>query len=97
MPASVVNRFNDLRRLVAKLLGEVPVTPLHLLVRDIQLGVARLVRRDLRGSRARSIPFGQVGLDLLTTRTGGVEVFTGVAGDLGLTAATAFDLVPQRR
>jgi hypothetical protein len=46
---------------------------LHLLVRDIQLGVACLVRRDLRGSRAYSICFGQVGLDLVTTRAGGVE------------------------
>src|SRR2546423_9420803 len=66
-------------------------------MRDIQLGVTCLVRRDLRSSRAGTIRFRQVGFDLLTTRAGGVEVLTGVAGDLGLTAATAFDLVPQRR
>jgi hypothetical protein len=36
----------------------------HLLVRDIQLGVTCLVRRDLRGSRAGTIRLGQVGASI---------------------------------
>lgn len=95
MRARVFNGFNDLRRLVSKPLGKFPVSLLHLLVRDIQLGIARLVRRDLCGGRACSIRFGQVGFDLLATRAGGIEVLAGVAGDLGLTAATALDIVAQ--
>ncbi len=51
--------------------------------------------RDLSRSRTVSIRVGQVRLNLLTTRAGGVEVLARVAADLGLAAATAFDFVAE--
>ncbi len=95
MRTALLGGFNDLRRLVAKPLGELLMAPLHLLMRHVELGFARLVRRDLRGRGALSIRLGQVVLNLLTTRAGGVEVLARVAADLGLAAATALDLVAQ--
>ena len=92
----VLGRFNDVRRLVPETLGELLVAALHLLVRDVELRFARLVRRDLRRCGALSIRFGQVVLDLLATRAGRVEVLARVAADLWLAAATALDLVTER-
>ena len=69
---------------VFQLLGQSLMSPLHLFMWHVQLAFAGLVRRNLHRSRASSIRFRQVGLDLLTTRAGGVEVLAGVAGDLGL-------------
>jgi hypothetical protein len=50
---------------------------------------------DLRGGRTLSILTGQVCLNLLTARAGGVKVLARVAADLGLPAATALDLIIQ--
>ena len=91
----VLGRFNDLRRLVPETLGDLLVPLLHLLVRHVELGFSRLVRRDLRRRGALSIRFGQVFLDLLAARAGRVEVLARVAADLGLAAATALDLVTE--
>ena len=61
----------------------------HLLMRHVELGFSRLVRRDLRRRGALSIRLGQVVLDLLATRAGRFEVLARVASDLWLAAATA--------
>jgi hypothetical protein len=44
----MLRRFNDLRRLVPETLGDLLVPLLHLLVRHVELGFSRLVRRNLR-------------------------------------------------
>jgi hypothetical protein len=88
----VSGRVNDLRRLVSETLGDLLVPSLHLLVRHVELGFSRLVRRDLRRRGTLSIRCGQVVLDLLAARTGRVEVLACVASDLWLAAATALDL-----
>ena len=97
MSAPVFDDFNDLCRLLPRLVGEILVPLLHLLMRDVQLGFARLVRRDLRRRGALSIRFGEVVFNLLTTGAGCFEVLPCVAADLGLAAAPALDLVAKRR
>ena len=89
----VLGRFDDLRRLVPETLGDLLVPLLHLLVRYVELGFSCLVRCDLRRRGALSVCFGQVLLNLLATRTEGVEVLARVATDLRLTAAATLDLV----
>src|SRR5262249_25055434 len=89
--------FDNFGRLAPVFLGKPLMAVLHLFVWHIQLVFACLMCRDLRRSRAVTIRVGQVGLDLPTTRTGGVEVLARVAGDLGLPASAALDVIPEHR
>jgi hypothetical protein len=93
MSTAALGRINDLCWLATKALGEIVMASLHLFMRRVDLGLSGLVRRDLRGGGTLSVLVGQVCLNLLTTRAGGVEVLTRVATDLGLAAATTLDLV----
>src|SRR5688572_8136155 len=93
--ATVFRRFYDMRRLVTETVGEIVVATLHLCVRHIELGLSRLVRRDLRRRRALSIRLGQVVLNLLAPWTGRLEVLARVAADLRLTAPTTLKVVPK--
>src|SRR5258705_9181479 len=96
MGTAPLGGVHDLRRLATEPVGEILMAPLHLLMRHVELGFSGLVGRDLRGGGALPILAGQVCLNLLTPRAGGVEVLARVAADLGLPAATALDLVTER-
>src|ERR1700674_1255313 len=76
---------NDLVWLIAKSLRHFLVHPLHLCMADgCQFAVARLMSCDLcRTCTSQALLF-EVCLDLLTSRTGSIEVLTCVAGDLRL-------------
>jgi hypothetical protein len=93
--ATVLRRFYDMRRLVTETVGEILVATLHLCVRHIELGLSRVVRRDLCRRRALSIRFGQVVRNLLAPWAGCVEVFARVPADFGLAALTTLNCVPK--
>src|SRR5262249_50472918 len=91
--AAVFDRFNNPCRLGPVLLRQLSVALLHLAMRDLQLGFARLVRRDLRRGGPLAIRFGEVAFDLLPARAGRLEVLARVTVDLRLAAPAALDLV----
>src|SRR5438552_2643832 len=97
MSTAPFGRIKDLCWLATKALGEILVASLHLLMRHVDLGLSGLVRRDLRSGGALSVLVGEVCLNLVTARAGGVEVLARIAADLGLPAATALDFVAQGR
>src|SRR5712691_1957287 len=95
MSTAPFGRINDVRWLTTKALGEIVMALLHLFMGHVGLGLSGLVRRDLRGCGTLSVLVGQVCLNLLTARAGGIEVLARIAADLGLPAATALDVVAQ--
>src|SRR5258707_11346537 len=85
---------DDLLWLIAKSLRHFLMHPLHLGMADgWQFAIARLMSCDLcRTCTSQALLF-EVCLDLLTSRTGSIEVLTCVAGDLRLPALSLFDLI----
>src|ERR1700728_1599928 len=85
---------DDLLWLIAKSLRHFLMHALHLGMADgRQLAVARLMSCDLCRTCTPQVLFFEVCLDLLTSRTGSIEVLTGVPGDLRLPALSFFDLI----
>src|SRR5260370_987898 len=86
--------LDDLLRLIAKSLRHFLMHPLHLGMADgCQFAVARLMSCNLcRTCTSQALLF-EVCLDLLTSRTGSIEVLTCIAGDLRLPALSFFDLI----
>ena len=68
---------------------------LHFLVGDAYLWLARVMRGELRSAGTCELARLEVPFDLLTTRARGLEIFLGVAADLGLSACASVDVVPQ--
>ncbi len=95
MGLAFVGRRNDPLGLVAVLLRQFLVARLHLLVRDIEFGLPRVVGGNLRRRGAVQPPLGQMFLNLMTPRTGRGEVFLGIASNFWLTAASTVDFVAQ--
>ena len=80
--------------LLTELRGHVSVLLLHLRVRDgRQFVVTRLMRCDLRRTRASYALLFEVRLDLLTPWTGGVQVFPRVPDNLRLAAPAPFNFI----
>jgi len=85
---------DDLLWLIAKSLRHFLMHPLHLCVADArQFAIVRLMSCDLCRTCTPQALFFEVGLDLLTSRTGSIEVLTCIAGDLRLPALSFFDLI----
>src|SRR5258707_4977300 len=85
---------DDLLRLIAKSLSHFLMHPLHLCMADAcQLAIARLMSCDLCCTCSSQALFFEVCLDLLTSRTGSIEVLAGIAGDLRLSALSFFELI----
>ena len=86
--------LDDLLWLIAKSLRHFLMQPLHLCVADgRQFAIARLMSCDLCRTCTPQALLFEVCLDLLTSRTGSIEVLTRIAGDLGLPALSFFDLI----
>src|SRR6202046_5120663 len=85
---------DDLPWLIAKSLRHFLMHPLHLGMTDgWQFAIARLMSCYLcRTCTSQALLF-EVGLDLLTSRTGSIEVLTCIAGDLRLAALPFCDLI----
>src|SRR5260370_29204061 len=85
---------DDLLWLIAKSLSHVLMHPLHLcMAHGWQFAIARLMSCDLCRTCTFQALLFEVCLDLLTSRTGSIEVLTGVADDLRLPALSFFDLI----
>src|SRR5581483_10721365 len=88
--------FDHVLRLVSELARHLLMPALHFFVRDVELGAARLVRRDLRGPGAAHSLFFQVLPDFTAARTAGFDVFLRVAPDLRLSAGSLLHFIAQR-
>ena len=89
-----MGRADHLLWLIAKSLGHFLVHSLHFRVRDgRQFVVSGLVRCDLRRTSTFHALLFEVGLDLLTSWTGGIKILARISGDLRLAALSPFDLV----
>jgi hypothetical protein len=87
---------DDLLWLIAKSLSHFLMHPLHLGMADgWQFAVARLMSCDLcRTCTSQALLF-EVCLDLLTSRTGSIEVLTGVAGARSKPESAVLGAQPQ--
>src|SRR5580692_5999998 len=85
---------DDLLWLITKSLRHFLMHPLHLcMAHGRQFAVARLMSCDLCRTCTFQALLFEVCLDLLTSRTGSIEILTCIAGDLRLPALSFFDLI----
>src|ERR1700679_1802671 len=85
---------NHLLRLLAELGGDIAMLLLHLSVRNSrQFIVTRLMCCDLRRACASYALLFEVCLDLLTPRTGGVQVLSRIPSDLRLATLALFNVI----
>src|SRR5215472_14860574 len=68
----------------------------HFFVRKRLLGIARLMRRNLRGKSPANAGRRHVLLDLLSPRTRCLQILPRVALDLRLSMVATLDLIPER-
>src|SRR5436190_12117915 len=89
-----MSRANHLLWLISKSLGHFFMHPLHFRVCDRrQFLVPCLVRCDLRRSSTFHALLFEVCLDLLTSRTGSIDILACITGDLRLATLSRFDVV----
>src|SRR5207244_11788828 len=82
-------------RLIAESLRYLSMALLHLVVRQVELGLTCFVRRNLRCVCSSLFLFLKVLLDLPATRARCRKVFFAVAYDFWLPTLAAFDLVAE--
>ena len=78
-----------------ELLRQVLMTLLHLLVRDVELGIAGTVGSDLGGFGTAETLLLQMLLDWLAPRAAGLKVLLRVALYFGCPVRTLFNLVAK--
>ena len=82
-------------RLIAESLRYLSMALLHLVVRQVKLGLTCLVRRNLRSVCSTLFLFLKVLLDLPATRARCRKVFLAVTFDFWLPTLPTFDLVAE--
>ena len=92
---ALVRRLHHVGGLIAEGLGHLAVLALHLLRGPVLLGLPRLVRGDLGGPGAVLVLLREIGLDLLASRTGRLQVGRRVALNLRLAVVATLDRIAQ--